>query len=300
MFGEVVGRMAEAGGAEAAAAAPALLLSAGLAAGLVHALDPDHVAAVLASGHARRKGEGEKVGAGAGGEKAPLRAKRALSRGSLLGALWGAGHTSTILLVSAAVFAFSLSIPNAVFAGFEAVVGLMLVALGVSAWTGTSLLGVWQRMWRRGGGGGGRGAAHPHSHGGGGTVHTHPHSHGGGGTVHTHPHSHEEGEGGGGGAHRHGHKSYLIGCVHGLAGSGGLIALGAAGMESIQAGIALILAFGAGSAAGMMLASGMLSLPFALTARLGRAKRMMQAGIGAISVAVGIAIVSGVALAGAP
>ena len=278
MFGEVVGRMAEAGGAEAAAAAPALLLSAGLAAGLVHALDPDHVAAVLASGHARRKA-GE-VGGGAGGEKAPLRAKRALSRGSLLGALWGAGHTSTILLVSAAVFAFSLSIPNAVFAGFEAVVGLMLVALGVSAWTGTSLLGVWQRVWRRG-----RGAAHPHSHGGGGTVHTHPHSHG---------------EGEGGGAHRHGHKSYLIGCVHGLAGSGGLVALGAAGMESIQAGIALILAFGAGSAGGMMLAGGMLSLPFALTARLGRAKRAMQAGIGAISVAIGIAIVSGVALAGAP
>ncbi len=291
MFGEVVGRMAEAGGAEAAAAAPALLLSAGLAAGLVHALDPDHVAAVLASGHARRKA-GE-VGGGAGGEKAPLRAKRALSRGSLLGALWGAGHTSTILLVSAAVFAFSLSIPNAVFAGFEAVVGLMLVALGVSAWTGTSLLGVWQRVWRRG-----RGAAHPHSHGGGGTVHTHPHSHGGGGTVHTHPHSHGEEEGGG--AHRHGHKSYLIGCVHGLAGSGGLVALGAAGMESIQAGIALILAFGAGSAGGMMLAGGMLSLPFALTARLGRAKRAMQAGIGAISVAIGIAIVSGVALAGAP
>ena len=278
MFGEVVGRIAEAGGAEAAAAAPALLLSAGLAAGLVHALDPDHVAAVLASGHARRKA-GE-VGGGAGGEKAPLRAKRALSRGSLLGALWGAGHTSTILLVSAAVFAFSLSIPNAVFAGFEAVVGLMLVALGVSAWTGTSLLGVWQRVWRRG-----RGAAHPHSHGGGGTVHTHPHSHG---------------EGEGGGAHRHGHKSYLIGCVHGLAGSGGLVALGAAGMESIQAGIALILAFGAGSAGGMMLAGGMLSLPFALTARLGRAKRAMQAGIGAISVAIGIAIVSGVALAGAP
>ena len=283
--------MAEAGGAEAAVAAPALLLSAGLAAGLVHALDPDHVAAVLASGHARRKGEGEKVGAGAGagGEKAPLRAKRALSRGSLLGALWGAGHTSTILLVSAAVFAFSLSIPDAVFAGFEAVVGLMLVALGVSAWTGTSLLGVWQLVRRKGGG-----------RGGGGSGGAHPHSHGGGGTVHTHPHSHEEGEGGGGGAHRHGHKSYLIGCVHGLAGSGGLIALGAAGMESIQAGIALILAFGAGSAAGMMLASGMLSLPFALTARLGRAKRMMQAGIGAISVAVGIAIVSGVALAGAP
>ena len=291
--------MAEAGGAEAAtaaAAAPALLLSAGLVVGMAHALDPDHVVAMLASGHGRRQDAGRGGGRGAGGARpAPLRAKRALSRGSLLGALWGAGHTSTILLVSAAVFAFSLSIPDAVFAGLEAAVGLMLVALGVSAWTGTSLFCVWRRRRRDGT----SRHAHPHSHAGGGTVHTHPHSHAGGGTVHTHPHSHAGGEGGGG-AHRHGHRSYLIGCMHGLAGSGGLIALGVTAMESMQAGIVLILAFGAGSVAGMMLASGTLSLPFALAAGLDRVRRALQAGIGAISVAVGIAIVSGVALAGAP
>ena len=280
MLGEIVAQAAG-GGAAAAAATPAVLLSAGVAAGLVHALDPDHVAAVLASGHGRAEGRPRR-------EAAPQRVGKALSRGSLLGALWGAGHTSAILLVSAAVLAFSLSIPVAVFDGLEAAVGLMLVALGVSAWTGTGMLGAWRRVR-------GRGAhRHPHSHAGG-TVHTHPHSHAGG-TVHTHPHSHV---GGDGGAHRHGHRSYLIGCVHGLAGSGGLIALGASAMGSMDVGIAMVLAFGAGSVAGMMLASGALSLPFALAARLDRARRAMRMGVGAASVAIGIAIVAGVA-AGAP
>ena len=286
MLGEIVAQAAEAGSGAAAVAAPAALLSAGVVVGLAHALDPDHVAAVLASGH----GEGAGRPAGAGGAPAPLRVGRALSRGSLLGALWGAGHTSAILLVALGVLAFSLSIPGAVFDGLEAAVGLMLVALGVSAWTGTSMCGLWRRMR-----GGERGGAHPHPHShAGGTVHTHPHSHAGG-TVHTHPHSHGGWEGGGGSAHRHGHRSYLIGCVHGLAGSGGLIALGASAMGSMEAGIAMVLAFGAGSVAGMMLASGTLSLPFAFAARLDRAKRAMRAGIGIASVAIGVAIVAGVA-----
>ena len=286
MLGEIVAQAMEAGGGEgaaavAAAAAPAALLSAGVVVGLAHALDPDHVAAVLASGHGRAEGL-QREGT------APLRVKRALSRGSLLGALWGAGHTSAILLVALGVLAFSLSIPGAVFDGLEAAVGLMLVALGVSAWTGTSMLGLWRRMRGRG-----RGGAHPHPHShAGGTVHTHPHSHAGG-TVHTHPHSHDGWEGSS--THRHGHRSYLIGCIHGLAGSGGLIALGASAMGSMEAGIAMVLAFGAGSVAGMMLASGTLSLPFAFAARLDRAKRAMRAGIGIASVAIGIAIVAGVA-----
>ena len=280
VLGEIVAQAAGAGGgAAAAAAAPAALLSAGVVVGLAHALDPDHVAAVLASGHGRMAARGT-------GKAAPLRIGKALSRGSLLGALWGAGHTSAILLVALGVLAFSLSIPGAVFDGLEAAVGLMLVALGVSAWTGTSMLGVWRRVPGRRG----RGGAHSHSHPGG-TIHTHPHSHPGG-TIHTHPHSHD---GGDGGAHRHGHRSYLIGCVHGLAGSGGLVALGASAMGSMEAGIAMVLAFGAGSVAGMMLASGTLSLPFAFAARLDRARRAMRAGIGIASVAIGIAIVAGVA-----
>ena len=297
MLGEIVAQAAGGwdGAAAATAAGPALILSAGVAVGLAHALDPDHVAAVLASGHGAA-GAGRQ-GAAGGASAAPLRAKRALSRGSLLGALWGAGHTSAILLVSAAVLAFSLSIPGAVFDGLEAAVGLMLVALGVSAWTGTSMLGAWRRMWGRRGGehrhphthAGGTVHTHPHTHAGG-TVHTHPHTHAGG-TVHTHPHTHD----GEDGSHRHGHRSYLIGCVHGLAGSGGMVALGASAMGSMEAGIAMVLAFGAGSVAGMMLASGTLSLPFAFASRLDRARRAMRIGVGVASVAIGIAIVLGVA-----
>ena len=286
MLGEIVAQAAGGwdGAAAAAAAGPALVLSAGVAVGLAHALDPDHVAAVLASGHGGA-GAGRQGAAGGGASAAPLRAKRALSRGSLLGALWGAGHTSAILLVSAAVLAFSLSIPGAVFDGLEAAVGLMLVALGVSAWTGTSMLGAWRRMLGRRGGE----HRHPHTHAGG-TVHTHPHTHAGG-TVHTHPHTHDDEDG----SHRHGHRSYLIGCVHGLAGSGGMVALGASAMGSMEAGIAMVLAFGAGSVAGMMLASGTLSLPFAFASRLDRARRAMRIGVGVASVAIGIAIVLGVA-----
>ena len=287
MLGEIVAQAAGGwdGAAAATAAGPALVLSAGVAVGLAHALDPDHVAAVLASGHGGAGAGAGRQGAAGGASAAPLRAKRALSRSSLLGALWGAGHTSAILLVSAAVLAFSLSIPGVVFDGLEAAVGLMLVALGVSAWTGTSMLGAWRRMWGRRGGE----HRHPHTHAGG-TVHTHPHTHAGG-TVHTHPHTHD----GEDGSHRHGHRSYLIGCVHGLAGSGGMVALGASAMGSMEAGIAMVLAFGAGSVAGMMLASGTLSLPFAFASRLDRARRAMRIGVGVASVAIGIAIVLGVA-----
>ena len=267
-----------------------LLLSAGLAMGLAHALEPDHVMAVAAAGSGRQAGGGGGGGDGADPERrrpAPLRVGKVLSRGSLLGALWGAGHTSMILLVSAAVFALSLSVPDAVFEGLEAAVGLMLVVLGVSACTGTGLLGIWRR--RRGG------RTRPPLGGDGeGMVHSHPHSHGGGGgMVHSHPHSHG---GGGGGSHRHGHKSYLIGCIHGLAGSGALIALSAPATASMQAAMALALVFGAGSIAGMMLAGGTLSLPIAFAARFGWAQRAMRVGIGAVSIAIGAVIVLDVAL----
>ena len=260
-----------------------LLLSAGLAMGLAHALEPDHVMAVAAAGSGRQAGDGG--GATERPRPASLRVGKILSRGSLLGALWGAGHTSMILLVSAAVFALSLSVPDAVFDWLEAAVGLMLVVLGVSACMGTGLLGIW----RRGRGGGARPPL-----GGGGMVHSHPHSHGGGGggMVHSHPHSH----GGGGGSHRHGHKSYLIGCIHGLAGSGALIALSAPATASMQAAMVLALVFGAGSIAGMMLAGGTLSLPIAFAARFGRAQRAVQIGVGAVSIAIGAVIVSDVAL----
>lgn len=68
-------------------------------------------------------------------------------------------------------------------------------------------------------------------------------------------------------AHRHhephGHRlAYGVGLVHGLAGSGTLILLVMTELNSAWEGIAYLLIFGLGSIAGMLLASGIFSLPF--------------------------------------
>lgn len=61
----------------------------------------------------------------------------------------------------------------------------------------------------------------------------------------------------------HGHRlAYGVGLVHGLAGSGALILLVLQEMKSSSEGLAYLLVFGVGSIAGMMLASGVFSLPF--------------------------------------
>lgn len=223
---------------------PALLLSAGLVVGLLHAFEPDHVAAIAAQTSRVRGG----------------RAETALSRasavkGCVLGALWGFGHTSTILLVGVLVLVFSLSLPDQLFAGFEVAVGAMLIALGVYGW------------WRKA----------PHSH---------PHTHDDG-TIHSHPHTHCA-------THSHGHKSYLVGCVHGLAGSGGMMALASSVFGDVHTALTLLLVFGVGSTVGMATFSGVLNIPFRLAGSSGRLQKYMRIGTGAISIAVGLAVVYGV------
>ena len=222
-----------------------LLLGAGLLVGLYHALEPDHITAMAAL-----------VGRG-GGSAGPGRLRRAGVGGSVHGLLWGLGHTSTVFLVAAAVFVFSFSIPERLFGAFEVAVGIMLLALGASAISG-GRIPVLSRL-------------HLHSH-----VHRHED-----GTVHSHPHSHGGRKNGGGNVgthHTHGHKPYLIGCIHGLAGSGALtILLLAAFMPDGAAHAAphpplllpllpplllFISMFGAGSMIGMAAMTGALSLLF--------------------------------------
>ncbi len=62
--------------------------------------------------------------------------------------------------------------------------------------------------------------------------------------------------------HHHHHLAYGIGLVHGLAGSGTLVLLVMTELKSSLQGIAYLLIFGLGSIAGMLLASGVFSLPF--------------------------------------
>lgn len=80
----------------------------GVLLGLRHATDADHVVAVTAI----------------------VARERSLLRAARIGALWGAGHTITLVLVGGAIVAFRLVIPPRVGLGLEFGVALMLIALG--------------------------------------------------------------------------------------------------------------------------------------------------------------------------
>ena len=167
---------------------PALILTLGLAIGLQHAFEPDHVAAITTQ-ISKRKNRSQSV-------------KQILTQGtlqsSILGALWGAGHTTSLVIIGLLVFILAINIPTNVFLGFEFVVGIMLVFLAFTTFSNKKLFTL--------------------KH-----IHTHSHEDG---IIHTHVHEHES-------EHSHSHKSYLIGCIHGLAGSGGLVVLTAATLGNI-------------------------------------------------------------------
>lgn len=77
--------------------------------GMRHATDPDHVVAVTTI----------------------VTRERSAARAAGVGALWGLGHTVTILVVGGAIVLFKLSITPRVGLSMEFAVALMLVALGV-------------------------------------------------------------------------------------------------------------------------------------------------------------------------
>jgi len=104
-------------------------------------------------------------------------------------------------------------------------------------------------------------------------VHVHQHSHDG--LSHKHVHFHEKQtrhEPSSHSAHSHdvsriGWKPLLIGTMHGLAGSGALTLLVLTQISSPWLGMLYLGIFGVGSIVGMLLMSGLIGLPFALTSR---------------------------------
>jgi len=84
----------------------------GLFLGMRHATDADHLAAVASL--ATRSGSRMQT--------------------LWLGAVWGAGHTATLLLFGGAVMMLGLVVPMRAAQALEAAVGLMLVLLGVDVW----------------------------------------------------------------------------------------------------------------------------------------------------------------------
>lgn len=201
------------------------LLGIGLVFGLKHATEVDHVVAVstIVSQH------------------------KNVFRSALVGALWGAGHTVSLLTVGAIVLFLRIAIPERVSGGLEFGVALMIIALGVTA--------LWRAQRRSS------------------EVHVHKHTHEGLSHVHIHFHEKEtKHESATHSPHSHaltkvGWKPVLIGTMHGLAGSGALTLLVLSQISSAWLGLLYLAIFGLGSIAGMLLMSGLIGLPFALTSR---------------------------------
>jgi len=92
-------------------------------------------------------------------------------------------------------------------------------------------------------------------------------------------------------------KSYIVGTVHGLAGSAVLMLLALTTLRSIWTGIFYILLFGLGSVASMGFVTIFLSFPFTISARLPRLNRLVQGSAGALSIIFGLFLMYDISIA---
>ncbi len=221
-------------------------LALGLLLGVEHAFDADHVMAVstMVSQH------------------------RSLPRSSLVGIIWGLGHTTTLFLVGLLVVLFKVTIPDRLALSLELAVGLVLVTLGGSVVKGYIAA----------------------------KIHAHAHRHGD--EIHFHFHSHTTGQ-----HHDHGHplpdhrRTLLVGMIHGLAGSAALMLLVLATIRTPALALLYILIFGVGSILGMLGISTLLGLPFVLTVeRSTGIHRTLRLAVGSASIAYGVWIMAHVAM----
>ena len=212
--------------------------------GLRHALDADHLAAVSTMAAERRS----------------------LLGSSMIGALWGVGHTISLMIAGIFVVLLHFEISERAGKALEFCVGLMLIALGASALVRLA-----------------RGARlHIHAHEHEGHWHTHPHLH----DAHAKdaPHTHH--------GLKLGARPLLVGMMHGMAGSAALTLLVLATIPSPVAGLLYIAIFGIGSIGGMMIMSSLFALPAKLTAqRFTRANFALRGLAGLFSLCFGLLMV---------
>ena len=253
------------------------LLLLGFFLGMRHATDADHVIAVATI----------------------VSRQRSLRGSALIGAAWGVGHTLTILVVGVAIILFGVVIPPRLGLAMELSVGIMLVVLGVLTLTGMGrvICDVAQPL------AGGLLGPHEHAHG----LLPHEHAHAHGDYVHRHLHGHGQAP------HGHGEdqtplarldrsfgrsalyrclRPFLVGIVHGLAGSAAVALLVLAVVPDGGWAVAYLLLFGLGTVGGMMLITTALAAPFAFTAaRLPRFNWQLRVASGLVSFAFGLFLV---------
>jgi len=187
-------------------------------------------------------------------------------RTSLIGGFWGLGHAVTLLAGSAVVLALKLSVSDAVAGGLETIVAVMLVVLGVrSLWAGA------------------RGAR----------VHAHRHAHDG--FDHVLLHAHAAGRAHAEAAHDHRHlfegglRPFAVGLVHGLAGSAGIALLAAGAARTAAEGLLYAGMLGLGALVAMLALTVLLSLPLdSLRRRFDALQRVVQLAAGLASAGLGL------------
>jgi ABC-type nickel/cobalt efflux system permease component RcnA len=219
------------------------ILGLGFILGLKHALDADHLVAVSTI-VSERKG---------------------FWSSSIVGALWGLGHTASLLIVGLIVIAFNFQIPEKIATAMEFCVALMLIILGINV--------LWNVITKKL------------------TVHVHTHDHHD--HTHVHPHIHDAAE-----VHEHngihhhykkvGKKPFFVGMVHGMAGSAALMLIVLASISSRPLALMYIAIFGIGSVGGMFLMSALIGLPFTFTSKHERLNTIVRTTAGIISVVFGL------------
>lgn len=192
--------------------------------------------------------------------------RKSLWSSALVGGLWGLGHTISLVVAGVLVLLLNFEISERTERILEFAVGVMLLILG---------LNVLRQIVR------------------GGKLHFHEHEHGS--REHAHPHIHAPGQADAAHSH-HGlglsPRSLVIGMIHGLAGSAGLMLIVIPTIDSKLLGLLYIVIFGIGSIGGMMLMSVLVGLPFRLTAfRFNRANFLLQGVAALVSIALGLFIV---------
>jgi high-affinity nickel permease len=234
--------------------------------GMRHATDADHVIAVATI----------------------VNRQRSVLAAAWTGALWGVGHTLTILAVGSAIVLFGLVVPPRVGLGMEFSVAIMLIVLGI-----LTLTGVTRRIHEAS-----VGPPHTSSE----DRHAHPHVHGD--YVHSHVHGHAPD------AHGHAEEAtpqarldrllgrfglyqvlrpLVVGLVHGLAGSAAVALLVLAAISDPWWATGYLLVFGLGTIAGMMLITLAVAVPFAVTARrFAWLNRHLATASGVLSLAFGL------------
>lgn len=189
--------------------------------------------------------------------------ERSLWRASLIGVSWGMGHTAALLIFGLAVAAFRLALTPRLSQFLEFIVGCMLVALGTN---------VLYKLAKSG-------ALHAHTHQHDGVEHKHLHLHVGE-PQHEHRHEHR--------TLRLGGRPFMVGVVHGLAGTAALMMLVVSALPSMLLAVIYIIIFGVGSIGGMIIMSLLMTVPLALAVeRLRLVERLIRLAAGLFSLGFG-------------